>query len=488
MKETVSRLWDSYRAGNLGVLADAGFTPSQVKALRLVAFMRYVEDNAANLGISFDDTQRLGAISQAYGSAFFPEERLMDHAAWMAGALGMDGELFRAYVADFSRADMRTVLDRFDLRPGQLSEGVEPAVGWRLYDFLRARTPSLDSSDQHFSAYHFGLIATRLLQETLDATPLPDTVQICDPACGSGFFLSEMVPVRAEGVTCEITAFDCDAASVCQTAMNLLLAGYRGDFSHVRCADALDPEEPLLAPDVRFDGVLCEPSFERYAGRAASSDAAEGYLALLNGERWSSSDTEARYLLRAASMLSETGAAVLVMSSRLASSRADRALRAWLVRKNLVDAVVELGFKPAAVKKARSVTAIWLLRRGRPSGSGILLGRIGADGLDRAYPDFIRDLNEGGDAADRAVDWLVDMVRDHREYDLLSREVSRKEVLSEKDCALRYASYADSVDVLGRLERVGELRNLVTQRGAVQRELEKASAEFETALRAVEGL
>jgi type I restriction enzyme M protein len=158
---------------------------------------------------------------------------------------------------------------------------------------------------QYFTPASVVACAYALLEGHLPAAP-----RIADPACGDGAFL---LAARDLAPNAELAGCDLDPALVAQ----LQGAGLAG----VRCADGLDPAS---LPAGAFDAVVGNPPFGVRTSRRAP-------LA-----------SEVRFLLRALELARPGGLVALVLPNGVLANERLRDLRAGLLARNTVLAVVAL--------------------------------------------------------------------------------------------------------------------------------------------------
>lgn len=163
------------------------------------------------------------------------------------------------------------------------------------------------------------------------AGALPAHPRIVDPACGDGAFLRY---AAAHGLAAREDIYGCD--------IDATLAGALGaeGLPNIRCADGLDPAS---LPDAAFDLVIGNPPF----GVATSGDARAA--------------SEVRFLLRALDLARPGGLIALVLPSGVLANERLRALRADLLRRCTLLAVVSLPratFQRAGTSAACSLLAL----------------------------------------------------------------------------------------------------------------------------------
>ncbi|MET9440886.1 N-6 DNA methylase [Streptomyces sp. NPDC006610] len=204
---------------------------------------------------------------------------------------------------------------------------------------------------------------------------------VLDPACGAGTLLRAVEARPGQQVYAQDNAPDLAAL----TALRLALHGR----ATVRAAagDALRAD---AHPDLRADAVLCHPPF---------NERNWGHDELAYDPRWeygfpARTESELAWVQHALARLRDGGTAVLLMPPAVASRRSGRRIRADLLRRGALRAVVAL---PVGAAPPYNIPLhLWVLRRPEkaPAQPEVLLvdtGRFAADG--RGGPDWrgVRD-------------------------------------------------------------------------------------------------
>jgi hypothetical protein len=252
--------------------------------------------------------------------------------------------------------DLQDVLSaRFGHRhPVRLPESVEDAV-----PLLRA-TAGLAMDMGPVQAYEF------LLGRYLDANPRQFTLtpadpaglmaalagdrpgSVLDPACGSG-----SLPRAAEAVDA-VYAQEADQDLAALTALRLALTTDPAVRVRVRAGDSLRAD---AFPGLAVDAVLCHPPF---------NDRNWGHEELGYDPRWeygfpARTESELAWLQHALSHVREGGTVVMLMPPAAASRRSGRRIRADLLRRGALRAVVAL---PAGAAPPYGIPLhLWVLRK-----------------------------------------------------------------------------------------------------------------------------
>ncbi|MEU8028998.1 N-6 DNA methylase [Streptomyces sp. NPDC049099] len=199
---------------------------------------------------------------------------------------------------------------------------------------------------------------------------------VLDPACGTGALL------RAVGTRPDQELYAQDSAPdlAALTALRLALhsrAGVRGAAGDTLRADA--------HPELRADAVLCHPPF---------NERNWGHDELAYDPRWeygfpARTESELAWVQHALARLADGGFAVLLMPPAAASRRSGRRIRADLLRRGALRAVIAL---PVGAAPPYNIPLhVWVLRRPdrTPAAPEVLLvdsGRFAGEG--RGGPDW----------------------------------------------------------------------------------------------------
>jgi hypothetical protein len=222
---------------------------------------------------------------------------------------------------------------------------------------------------------------------------------VLDPACGTGALLRAVEPRPDQ----ELYAQDSAPELAALTALRLALhsrAGVRGAAGDTLRADAF--------PGLRADAVLCHPPF---------NERNWGHDELAYDPRWeygfpARTESELAWVQHALARLADGGTAVLLMPPAAASRRSGRRIRADLLRRGALRAVVAL---PVGAAPPYNIPLhVWVLRRPErtPASPELLLvdtgtfageGRGGPDwpAVREAVLDAWRDFERAGRLAER---------------------------------------------------------------------------------------
>ncbi|MEU5158825.1 N-6 DNA methylase [Streptomyces sp. NPDC020875] len=225
------------------------------------------------------------------------------------------------------------------------------------YEFLLGRY--LDTNVRHHTATPPGPAAL------MAAVALPPetarNATVLDPAAGTGGLLTAVEHPAA------LRAQDSDPGLTVLTALRLALRHDPAVSVSARTGDALRAD---AYPDVRADAVLCHPPF---------NERNWGHDELAYDPRWeygfpARTESELAWVQHALARLRPGGTAVLLMPPAAASRRSGRRIRAGLLRRGALRAVVAL---PAGAAPPYGIPLhLWVLRRpeqGRPPASELLL-------------------------------------------------------------------------------------------------------------------
>ncbi|MBJ6619944.1 N-6 DNA methylase [Streptomyces sp. DHE17-7] len=207
---------------------------------------------------------------------------------------------------------------------------------------------------------------------------------VLDPACGTGALLRAAAPdgpaPRPEHDGLRLHAQDGAPDLAALTALRLAL--------HTRATVRAAAGDSLRAdafPDLRADAVLCHPPF---------NERNWGHDELAYDARWeygfpARTESELAWVQHALARLRDGGTAVLLMPPAAASRRSGRRIRADLLRRGALRAVIAL---PAGAAPPYSIPLhLWVLRRpgSAPAQPEVLLADVGQfTGEGRGGPDW----------------------------------------------------------------------------------------------------
>ncbi|MEU5315207.1 N-6 DNA methylase [Streptomyces sp. NPDC021056] len=274
---------------------------------------------------------------------------------------------------------------------------------------------------------------------------------VLDPACGTGALL-RAVTARADQ---ELYAQDSAPDLAALTALRLALHTRAG--VHAATGDTLRAD---AHPELRADAVLCHPPF---------NERNWGHDELAYDPRWeygfpARTESELAWVQHALARLKDGGTAVLLMPPAAASRRSGRRIRADLLRRGALRAVVAL---PVGAAPPYNIPLhLWVLRRPEkaPAQPEVLLadtGRFATEG--RGGPDW-RAVREAVLDAWRAFDRAGTL----KERPGLARSLPVIDLLDDDvDLAparhLPPATAADGAEALTAVrERLGETLRLTT--------------------------
>lgn len=265
-----------------------------------------------------------------------------------------------------------TLDDAVPLLRGTAELAVETGPG-QAYEFLLGRY--LDANPRQFTLTPHG--PAELMAALAGGPP----GSVLDPACGTGSLL------RAASATEAVLAQEADPELAALTALRLALATDPAVRVRVRTADSLRADAfPALAADV----VLCHPPF---------NDRNWGHDELGYDPRWeygfpARTESELAWVQHALAHVREGGTVVMLMPPAAAARRSGRRIRADLLRRGALHAVIAL---PAGAAPPYGIPLhLWVLRRPgaepRPAPHLLLVdaGAIPAQGAEKAPWHIVR--------------------------------------------------------------------------------------------------
>ncbi|MEV0123461.1 N-6 DNA methylase [Streptomyces sp. NPDC050703] len=239
----------------------------------------------------------------------------------------------------------------------------------RTYEFLLGR--QLDANPRQYTLTPEGPAA-------LMAQIAGPARTVLDPACGTGALL-RAAPARPDQYL-----YGQDSAPELAALTALRLALHSDATVRTMAADTLRAD---AYDDRRADAVLCHPPF---------NERNWGHDELAYDPRWTygfpaRAESELAWVQHALARLVDGGTAVLLMPPAAASRRSGRRIRADLLRRGALRAVIAL---PAGVAPPYNLPLhVWVLRRPGPAvppAPGLLLveaaGAPAAEGHDRHWP------------------------------------------------------------------------------------------------------
>ncbi|MFJ2029623.1 N-6 DNA methylase [Streptosporangium sp. NPDC087985] len=171
---------------------------------------------------------------------------------------------------------------------------------------------------------------------------------VFDPACGTGGFLVGALDRLPEA---RVTGQDADPATARLTAVRLAL---RTENADIRTGDSLRAD---AFPGETADVVVSNPPF---------NDRAWGYEELVADPRWEYGlpprmEPELAWVQHALAHLRPDGVAVLLMPPAVGNRRSGRRIRAQLLRRGALRAVI--GLPAGSVPNIAVALTLWILRR-----------------------------------------------------------------------------------------------------------------------------
>ncbi|MEU5701960.1 N-6 DNA methylase [Streptomyces aurantiacus] len=310
----------------------------------------------------------------------------------------------------------------------------------KAYEFLLGR--HLDANPRQYTLTPPGLAA---LMADL-AGPAAD---VLDPACGTGALLRAVAVAQGSSSTADQHLHGQDSAPEQAALTALRLALHTRATVRTAAADTLRED---AYGSLRADAVLCHPPF---------NERNWGHDELAYDPRWeygfpARTESELAWVQHALARLKEGGIGVLLMPPAAASRRSGRRIRADLLRRGALRAVIAL--PPGAAPPHNLPLHLWVLRKpavtGRRAQPEVLLADTGvftADGrggldwgaLRAAVLDAWRPFDRNGTAPERPG---------------LSRSVPVIELLDD-DVDLAPARHLPPSEAGGGVEQLGVVRD-----------------------------
>lgn len=436
------------------------------RAMFLMCFLRYVEDNAEDLGIRFSDQERLESILPAYGTAFFTQAQLVSHVVAIATKLGMDGRAFRKYVESLSTKDIKENAPCFDLEPGTLknaeSNGASSLIDKLFFDRGEYRyiTPTTMAS-------MIGTLAKQLYTASIEHVRADDTVRILDPFCLDGTVLVQTWGIFSkafEEATFALGGSDADGICVATTSMRLFMNGYRGDYSNIR----MDENAQGTPTSGLYDIVVTNPGPTNWecAPLSILAERAQGVCdPLKNG-----------------------GVGIFMTPLGAVGGYSDSEERRRLLarcergRYNILSSCIVF---PDHAFPA-SANALWVISTpDGPDISDVFLASLDGDGLTKAKPDFYENLFGTPEECAGSLDWFADFVTEQRCMPFLSTKIPVKRILERRDVSLRFSTYETTIDMGSRVQEIASLQTAWSHYQEVIGRMGRANDSFYKALDAI---
>ncbi|WP_037677272.1 N-6 DNA methylase [Streptomyces griseus] len=237
----------------------------------------------------------------------------------------------------------------------------------QTFEFLIGR--HLDANPRQYT-----LTPTELARLMADLAGAADSV--LDPACGTGTLLRAVAARPDQQLYAQDSAPDLAALTALRLALHTR-ATVRGAIGDTLRADAY--------PELRAEAVLCHPPF---------NERNWGHDELAYDPRWeygfpARNESELAWVQHALARLRDGGTAVLLMPPASASRRSGRRIRADLLRRGALRAVVAL---PVGAAPPYNIPLhVWVLRRpGKaPAQPEVLLADVGQFATEgRGGPDW----------------------------------------------------------------------------------------------------
>lgn len=266
------------------------------------------------------------------------------------------------------------------------------------FEFLRERYLEVHTRRVYSTPVEIVMLALDLVGDGFGS--------MLDPACGSGRILGRALE-RVPGA--RLLGQDVDRVAARLTAVRLAL---RTDRVEIRAGDSLRAD---AFPGELVDAVVCNPPF---------NDRNWGYEELTADPRWEYGlpprvEPELAWVQHALAHLAPGGVAVLLMPPAVANRRSGRRIRAQLLRRGALRAVIAL--PQGAVPNVAVGLTLWILRRpseGRPPSHVLMVDTSGGpDDYARVAVEVWRRFDAGHELDQPGVSRSVPLV------DLLNEDV-----------------------------------------------------------------
>ncbi|MFI0407411.1 N-6 DNA methylase [Actinomadura sp. 3N508] len=245
----------------------------------------------------------------------------------------------------------------------------------------------------------------RLMLELGAAAPAGPVRTVLDPACGTGAYLSTAKDLF-KGVE-RLLGQEIDDTTARMTAIQLAL---RGAPAEIHPGDSLRTD---AFPGRTADLVVTNPPF---------NDRGWGYEELTGDPRWEYGlpprmESELAWLQHGLAHACPGGTVVVLMPPAVANRRSGRRVRAELLRRGTLRAVI--GLPPGAVPNMAVALAVWVLRRPSPGdqpADDVLMVDTSADPENfhdialNAYRRYLKGKGDGTDSS--AVVRIIDLLDD----------------------------------------------------------------------------
>ncbi|MFE9685003.1 N-6 DNA methylase [Streptomyces sp. NPDC006285] len=238
----------------------------------------------------------------------------------------------------------------------------------KAYEFLLGR--HLDANPRQYTLTPAGLAA-------LMADLAGPAAAVLDPACGTGALLRAVAAAQGESAAEDQRLYGQDSAPELAALTALRLALHTRATVRTAAADTLRED---AYGSLRADAVLCHPPF---------NERNWGHDELAYDPRWeygfpARTESELAWVQHALARLKEGGIAVLLMPPAAASRRSGRRVRADLLRRGALRAVIAL--PPGAAPPHNLPLHLWVLRRpavtAQPAQPEVLLADTGVFAAD----------------------------------------------------------------------------------------------------------
>lgn len=351
---------------------------------------------------------------------------------------------FKALISKFidntQLESLRDIYNAIDKLPPLHSSRID--LFGETYELL-ADKKTKSAFGQYFTGRHIIRPLVKLLLEDetsdsitggIDNKKAKNPKKICDPACGTGGFLTEVFKhincLFSESIDVNhfssqsIHGYDIFPENITKTKINLYLAG--DGFSEMESFDSLTSKI-----DKKFDYIVTNPP---YGDGQTIID-----VGVINNSR-----LDINFLIKIVNMLASSGKALVVIPDGILEAPSLADLREWLIKQCKVDKIVGLPVFAFAPYTKEKTYALFLTKRNKPLASSeeaeknhervwfYIVDNDGYVNSDKRFPTKKKD-ETGKWLHDELSDW-VDANGTDQDCLLIERWKKKEQSVGEKFC------------------------------------------------------